>query len=57
MCQLLAFVMFVAANIPYSALNIELLPADVMHGEGNLLAHLVIIGYKIPYQQVIIVKS
>ncbi|XP_013664731.1 abnormal spindle-like microcephaly-associated protein homolog isoform X1 [Brassica napus] len=29
----------------------ELLPADVMHGEGNLLAHLVIIGYKIPYQQ------
>ncbi|KAF2543195.1 hypothetical protein F2Q68_00029687 [Brassica cretica] len=35
----------------------ELLPADVMHGEGNLLAHLVIIGYKIPYQQVIIVKN
>ncbi|XP_033148060.1 abnormal spindle-like microcephaly-associated protein homolog isoform X3 [Brassica rapa] len=29
----------------------ELLPSDVMHGEGNLLAHLVIIGYKIPYQQ------
>ncbi|KAF8096935.1 hypothetical protein N665_0298s0006 [Sinapis alba] len=29
----------------------ELLPYDVMHGEGNLLAHLVIIGYKIPYQQ------
>ncbi|KAG7616854.1 IQ motif EF-hand binding site [Arabidopsis thaliana x Arabidopsis arenosa] len=29
----------------------ELLSSDVMHGEGNLLAHLVIIGYKIPYQQ------
>ncbi|KAG2238758.1 hypothetical protein Bca52824_091998 [Brassica carinata] len=29
----------------------ELLPSDVMHGEGNLLAHLVIIGYKLPYQQ------
>ncbi|KAJ0239472.1 Binding / calmodulin binding protein [Hirschfeldia incana] len=29
----------------------EFLPSDVMHGEGNLLAHLVIIGYKIPYQQ------
>lgn len=45
--------MFIAANFPYSVLNIELLPYDVMHGEGNLLAHLVIIGYKIPYQQVI----
>ncbi|CAN8325532.1 unnamed protein product [Cochlearia groenlandica] len=29
----------------------EFLSSDVMHGEGNLLAHLVIIGYKIPYQQ------
>lgn len=45
--------MFIATNFPYSALNIELLPSDVMHGEGNLLAHLVIIGYKIPYQQVV----
>lgn len=45
--------MFIATSFPYSALNIELLPSDVMHGEGNLLAHLVIIGYKIPYQQVI----
>lgn len=23
-----------------------------MHGEGNLLAHLVIVGYKVTYQQV-----
>ncbi|CAH2078334.1 unnamed protein product [Thlaspi arvense] len=29
----------------------EFLSSDVMHGEGNLLAHLVIIGYKVPYQQ------
>ncbi|KAL1201779.1 Protein OPAQUE1 [Cardamine amara subsp. amara] len=34
----------------------EFLPSDVMHGEGNLLAHLVIIGYKIPYQQSPIVE-
>ncbi|XP_020873234.1 abnormal spindle-like microcephaly-associated protein homolog [Arabidopsis lyrata subsp. lyrata] len=34
----------------------ELLSSDVMHGEGNLLAHLVIIGYKIPYQQSPIVE-
>lgn len=45
--------MFTAANFPSSALNIEFLSSDVMHGEGNLLAHLVIIGYKIPSQQVI----
>lgn len=45
--------MFIAANFPFSALTIEFLPSDVMHGEGNLLAHLVIIGYKIPYQQVV----
>ncbi|XP_010538826.1 PREDICTED: abnormal spindle-like microcephaly-associated protein homolog [Tarenaya hassleriana] len=29
----------------------DLLPSDVMHGEGNLLAHLVIIGYKVLYEQ------
>ncbi|XP_057963277.1 uncharacterized protein LOC131154486 isoform X3 [Malania oleifera] len=29
----------------------ELLPTDVMHGEGNLLAHLVMVGYKVSYQQ------
>ncbi|VVB12156.1 unnamed protein product [Arabis nemorensis] len=34
----------------------EFLSSDVMHGEGNLLAHLVIIGYKIPYQQSPIVE-
>ncbi|XP_024005160.1 abnormal spindle-like microcephaly-associated protein homolog isoform X2 [Eutrema salsugineum] len=34
----------------------EILSADVMHGEGNLLAHLVIIGYKIPYQQTPVVE-
>lgn len=31
---------------------LEFLPSDVMHGEGNLLAHLVIVGYKVTYQQV-----
>ncbi|XP_073145329.1 uncharacterized protein [Henckelia pumila] len=29
----------------------EFLSSDVMHGEGNLLAHLVIVGYKLSYQQ------
>ncbi|XP_073016437.1 uncharacterized protein [Primulina eburnea] len=29
----------------------EFLSSDVMHGEGNLLAHLVIVGYKLLYQQ------
>ncbi|XP_015164561.1 abnormal spindle-like microcephaly-associated protein homolog [Solanum tuberosum] len=29
----------------------KFLPSDVMHGEGNLLAHLVIVGYKVTYQQ------
>ncbi|XP_019176029.1 PREDICTED: abnormal spindle-like microcephaly-associated protein homolog isoform X2 [Ipomoea nil] len=29
----------------------EFLSSDVMHGEGNLLAHLVIIGFKANYQQ------
>ncbi|XP_059662135.1 uncharacterized protein LOC132308145 [Cornus florida] len=29
----------------------EFLSSDVMHGEGNLLAHLVIVGYKVSYQQ------
>ncbi|KAK3039718.1 LOW QUALITY PROTEIN: hypothetical protein RJ639_027059, partial [Escallonia herrerae] len=29
----------------------DFLSSDVMHGEGNLLAHLVIIGYKVSYQQ------
>ncbi|KAK9151802.1 hypothetical protein Syun_010111 [Stephania yunnanensis] len=29
----------------------EFLSSEIMHGEGNLLAHLVIVGYKIPYQQ------
>ncbi|XP_026392571.1 abnormal spindle-like microcephaly-associated protein homolog isoform X1 [Papaver somniferum] len=29
----------------------EFLSTDVMHGEGNLLAHLVIVGYKVSYQQ------
>lgn len=30
----------------------DFLSSDVMHGEGNLLAHLVIIGYKVFYEQV-----
>ncbi|KAJ1405595.1 P-loop containing nucleoside triphosphate hydrolase [Sesbania bispinosa] len=29
----------------------EFLSSDVMHGEGNLLAHLVIFGYKVSHQQ------
>ncbi|RAL44861.1 hypothetical protein DM860_003620 [Cuscuta australis] len=29
----------------------EFLSSDVMHGEGNLLAHLVIMGFKATYQQ------
>ncbi|XP_028767797.1 abnormal spindle-like microcephaly-associated protein homolog isoform X2 [Neltuma alba] len=29
----------------------EFLSSEVMHGEGNLLAHLVIIGYKVSHQQ------
>ncbi|KAL3627521.1 hypothetical protein CASFOL_028884 [Castilleja foliolosa] len=29
----------------------DFLSSDVMHGEGNLLAHLVIVGYKVTYQQ------
>ncbi|KAH9624093.1 hypothetical protein KSS87_018307 [Heliosperma pusillum] len=30
----------------------EFLSSDVMHGEGDLLAHLVIVGYKVSYQQI-----
>lgn len=33
-------------------LKLDFLSSDVMHGEGNLLAHLVIVGYKVTYQQV-----
>ncbi|KAK7292402.1 hypothetical protein RIF29_08181 [Crotalaria pallida] len=29
----------------------EFLSSDVMHGEGNLLAHLAILGYKVSHQQ------
>ncbi|XP_059292899.1 uncharacterized protein LOC132046322 isoform X3 [Lycium ferocissimum] len=29
----------------------KFLSSDVMHGEGNLLTHLVIVGYKVTYQQ------
>ncbi|KAJ7967674.1 Abnormal spindle-like microcephaly-associated protein-like [Quillaja saponaria] len=29
----------------------EFLSSDVMHGEGNVLAHLVIVGYKVSHQQ------
>lgn len=32
--------------------NLDFLSSDVMHGEGNLLAHLAIIGYKVAYEQV-----
>ncbi|XP_074307521.1 uncharacterized protein LOC141642588 [Silene latifolia] len=30
----------------------EFLSSEVMHGEGDLLAHLVIVGYKVSYQQI-----
>lgn len=36
---------------------LEFLPSDVMHGEGNLLAHLVIVGYKVTYQQVSVLMN
>ncbi|KAJ8761757.1 hypothetical protein K2173_004567 [Erythroxylum novogranatense] len=29
----------------------DFLSSDVMHGEGNLLAHLVVVGYKVSYAQ------
>lgn len=34
----------------------EFLTTDVMHGEGNLLAHLVIVGFKVFYVQVCCLK-
>ncbi|KAG4929229.1 hypothetical protein JHK82_046291 [Glycine max] len=34
----------------------EFLSSDVMHGEGNLLTHLVILGYKLSHQQEPIVE-
>ncbi|KAG5246756.1 abnormal spindle microcephaly-associated protein [Salix suchowensis] len=34
----------------------DFLSSEVMHGEGNLLAHLVIIGYKVSYQQCSLVE-
>lgn len=32
--------------------KIDFLSSDMMHGEGNLLAHLMILGYKVTYTQV-----
>lgn len=32
--------------------KLDFLSSDVMLGEGNILAHLVILGYKVSYQQV-----
>ncbi|OMO76771.1 IQ motif, EF-hand binding site [Corchorus capsularis] len=34
----------------------DFLSSDVMHGEGNLLAHLVIVGYKVSHQQSALVE-
>ncbi|CAK7351147.1 unnamed protein product [Dovyalis caffra] len=34
----------------------DFLSSEVMHGEGNLLAHLVIVGYKVSYQQCSLVE-
>ncbi|CAN1196972.1 Abnormal spindle-like microcephaly-associated protein homolog [Linum perenne] len=47
----------VQSNIKSSAQLInDFLSPEVMHGEGNLLAHLVIIGYKVSYQQSLLVE-
>lgn len=32
--------------------ELDFLSSDIMLGEGNILAHLMIVGYKVPYQQV-----
>lgn len=37
--------------------QLDFLSSDVMHGEGNLLAHLVIMGYKVSYTQVIVLYN
>lgn len=34
-------------------MELDFLSSDVMHGEGNLVAHLVIMGYKVSYIQVV----
>lgn len=34
------------------SLKLDFLSSNVMHGEGNLVGHLVIIGYKVSFQQV-----
>ncbi|KAL4309998.1 hypothetical protein GQ457_01G042960 [Hibiscus cannabinus] len=34
----------------------DFLSSDVMHGEGNLLAHLVVVGYKVSHQQSALVE-
>ncbi|KAL0305917.1 UNVERIFIED_CONTAM: Abnormal spindle-like microcephaly-associated protein [Sesamum radiatum] len=41
----------------FSFLKLDFLSSDVMHGEGNVLAHLVIVGYKVTYQQKVVVPS
>ena len=45
--------MFVWANVVFIYdMKLDFLSSDVLHGEGNLLAHLVIVGYKVSHQQV-----
>lgn len=45
--------MIVWANVVFvNDMKLDILSSDVMHGEGNLLAHLVIVGYKVSHQQV-----
>uniref|UniRef100_A0A7N2LRQ0 Uncharacterized protein n=1 Tax=Quercus lobata TaxID=97700 RepID=A0A7N2LRQ0_QUELO len=34
----------------------DFLSSDIMHGEGNILAHLVIVGHKVSYQQVLLLR-
>ena len=39
---------------PRFDLKLDFLSSDVMHGEGNIISHLVIVGYKVSYKQVCI---
>ncbi|KAH9748073.1 Binding / calmodulin binding protein [Citrus sinensis] len=35
---------------------VDFLSSEVMHGEGNLFAHLMIVGYKVSYQQCLLLE-
>ncbi|TXG47055.1 hypothetical protein EZV62_026349 [Acer yangbiense] len=40
-----------------SQVILDFLSSDVMHGEGNIISHLVIVGYKVSYKQKMVVPS